>query len=169
MDVRTGFISRAPHDSSERPLRPGGPRGSQEQESGLGLKHHRCGISLVSPDRRDLLTLLVYVQDTRAALSSEEDAGDLTAPSFFQRTTSKKHANIQIFTKMHHKKLLETLISSSNATIESFPSHFGFSDDVLTAHQTFPPTCTHYTTCYVRLDLRGGGYSTCREAALSSR
>lgn len=84
------------------PVGRAGPRG--RQSAGLELNHHRCGISLVSPDRRDLLTLLVYVQDVRAALSSSEDTGDLTAPSFFQRTTSKKHANIQIFNRMHHKK-----------------------------------------------------------------
>lgn len=97
---------------------PVGRAGPRSRQSGLGLNHHRGGISLVSPDRRDLLTLLVYVQDERAALSSSEDTGDLTAPSFFQRTTSKKHANTQVFTKMHHKKLLETLTFSSNATIE---------------------------------------------------
>lgn len=84
----------------------------------IWTKPNRRGISLVFPDRPDLLTLLVYMQDVRAAVSSSEDTGDLTAPSFFQRTTSKKHAKIQIFTKTRHKKLLETQTFSSNATIE---------------------------------------------------
>lgn len=97
---------------------PVGRADRRSRQSGLGLNHHRRGISLVSPDRGDLLTLLVYVHVARAALSSSEDTGDLTAPSFFKRSTSKKHANIQIFTKMHHKKLPETPTSSSNVTVE---------------------------------------------------
>lgn len=77
VEVRTEVNDRARHDSN---LGLVGRVGHVIRWSGLQLNQRGELISLVSPDRRDLLTLLAYVQDIGAAPSSSKDTGDLTAP-----------------------------------------------------------------------------------------
>lgn len=100
VEVGTGNRNRARHVSSHLLLLPAGP-GHVIRRSALQRNLRRHGISLLSPDRRDLLTPLVYVQDVGAASSSSKDTG-IEQHRFFENTPCKKRVKTPIFTKMSH-------------------------------------------------------------------
>lgn len=87
------------------------------RRSGLQVNRHRPGISLVSPVRRDLSALLVYVQVAGAAPSSSKDTGDFTAPSLKIHLTGSMHKH-----RFSPKRTTKLLSVSSNAITQLFLS-----------------------------------------------